>query len=81
MERSEIRRLQICNRLSMKHTCCTFSEDEYDLDEDNGVQLYLSPELVNMNNSEQAQFREDDAYTQSHLDASMTLYHELNAEY
>ena len=36
----------------MKHTCCTFSEDEYDLDENNGVQWYLSPELVKMDNSE-----------------------------
>ena len=43
--------------------------------------MVLSAELVEMDDSEQAHFREEDAYTQSHLDASMTLYHELNAEY
>ena len=65
----------------MTRTCCTFSEDEYDLDEDNGVQWYLSPELVKMDNSEQAQLREEDTHAQSHLHPSTTLYHKSNAEY
>ena len=34
-ERSEICRLQICNRLGKNHTCCTFDKDEFDLDDDN----------------------------------------------
>ena len=80
LERSEICRLQLFNRLSMKHTCCRLSF-EYDLDDDNIVSTHLDPELLEMNDSEQAQFREEDAYAKSQLDAIMTLYHELNAEY
>ena len=80
LECSEICRLQLFNRLSMKHTCCRFSVD-CDLYDDETLITYLSPELHEMNDSEQAQFREEDAYAKSQLDAIMTLYHELNAEY
>lgn len=77
LERSEIWRLQIFNRLSIKHACCTFGI-AYDLDKDRQMWSCLSPELVEMDNSEQAQFREEDVYAKSRLDAFMTLYHELH---
>ncbi len=62
LERSEICRLQIFNRLSMKHTCCTFHERIYDLE---CASWYLSPKLVEMDDSERVQFREEDAHAKS----------------
>ena len=80
LERSEICRLQLFNRLGMRHTCCML-RDSYEHYSQNNYHSYLSPALDEMNGLEQAQFREEDAYAKSQLDRFMTLYHELNAEY
>ena len=80
LERSEICRLQVFNRLSMKHTCCVY-KFEFDFDFSDCVSKYSGLELLEMNDSEQEQLREEDVYAKSQLDAIMTLYHELKAEY
>ena len=41
----------------------------------------VGTELFTMDESEQAQLHEEDAYAKSHLDAFMSLYHELSEDY
>ena len=80
LERSEICRLQLFNRLGMRHTCCMLRDGKEQYSQ-NHNHSHLSPELDEMNSLEQAQFREEDTYAKSQLDSFMTLYHELKAEY
>ena len=77
-ERSEICRLQIFNRLSMKHTCCTFTIGN----SLNSVKnRYSSPKVQTMDDPERAHFQQEDAYSKIQLDDFMKLYHELNTKY
>ena len=77
-ERSEICRLQIFNRLSMRHTCCTFVIGGL-LNSWNN--RYSSPTIQTVDDSERAQFQEEDAYSNEQLEKFMKLYYELNTKY
>ena len=76
-ERTEICRLQIFNRLSMRHTCCTYIVG-FGSTPDN---RYVSPTIRTMDDSERAQFQQEDAYSKSQLDVFMDLYYELDTKY
>ena len=77
-ERSEICRLQIFDRLSMRHTCCTFIIGGL-LNSWNNC--YFSPTIETIDDSERAQFQQEDAYSKKQLDEFMKLYYELNTKY
>lgn len=78
LERSEFCRLQIFNRLSMRHTCCTFIIGGPVNTWDN---RYFSPTIQTMDDSEMAQFQQEDAYSNKQLNKFMNLYYELNTKY
>ena len=77
-ERYEICRLQIFNRLSMRHTCCTIIVGGL-LNSWNN--RYFSPTIQIVDDSERAQFQEEDAYSEEQLHNFMELYCELNTKY
>jgi len=85
LECSEICRLQIFNRLGMRHTCCMF-ESGFDIHEntlENRISCYekLRPEIRIIDDSERTQFQEEDTHPSFQLDAFMDLYYELDTEY
>ena len=78
LERSEICRLQIFNRLSMRHTCCKFIIGGSLSSKRN---RYSSPTIQTMDDPERVHFQQEDAYSKCHLDAFVELYNELNLKY
>lgn len=63
---ADICRLEIFERLGMRHTCCTFSGGS---------------EFEPMDASEASEFEEEDHYLNDHLEALTHLYSQLSTEY